>query len=65
MKKNGLVYTMTAYDDSRIYARRADVSAICAECNDCDGEDIESGAGCITAFCELAYKNLKLVYKKE
>lgn len=65
MKKNDLVYIATAYDDSRIFARRADLSKVCEKCDDCAGEDLEDGAGCLVAFYELAYKCSKFIYKKE
>jgi len=65
MKNKDLVFITTAFDDSRIYALRADVTAICAKCKDCDGENPESGAGCLTAFHELCYLNKKFIYKKE
>jgi len=57
--------TMTYDDKEKIYALRKDVEEVCKSCSVCDGEDIEDGCGCLTAFVLICNSDRPIFYESD
>ena len=59
---NYVFLTTTVDSEDKIYAQKEDVEEACKNCSDCNGEDIEAGYGCLTAYLEICYQDKPIFY---